>query len=134
MISFFSSLNEQKLRGSLGLSASSYMDEFILQKSPLSAAPYSMALSALADGLWSLICIFSIIYLFIQKEGCSLMVPRAAIINCWDTWHKLVGLVFWTKASLHLCKYLLSSHCFLISSLQTLRLHQVFPLKFSKNR
>lgn len=64
----FISLNAQlKLTGSLGPSASSYTDEFILlPKLPLSAAPYSIAPSALADKLWSLICIFS--FIFIRSE------------------------------------------------------------------
>ena len=84
---------QQKLTGSLGPLASSNMDEYNLPKLPLSTAPYSMAPLALADGLWSLICTFSIIFILSEKTGCSLMVPWAAIIKCWDTWHKLVGLV-----------------------------------------
>ena len=34
---------------------------------PLSAAPYFMALSALTDGLWSLICSFSVIFIYSKK-------------------------------------------------------------------
>ena len=70
-IVIFVSLNApQKLTGSLGPSASLYVDEFILlPKLPLSAAPYSMALSALANGLWSLICNFFLIFIYSEKRG-----------------------------------------------------------------
>ena len=60
---------QQKLTGSLGSLASSNMDEYNLSKLPLSTAPYSMAPLALADGLWSLICTFSIIFILSEKKG-----------------------------------------------------------------
>ena len=54
----------------IGPLTSSYMDEFILfLKLPLSTAFYSMSLSALAYGLWSLICIFSIIFIHSKKKS-----------------------------------------------------------------
>ena len=55
---------------SLGSSALPYVNEFIrLLGLPLLAVPYSIALLALADGVWSLICNFFIIfYLFREKE------------------------------------------------------------------
>ena len=40
---------------------------YFVPKSPLSAAPYSMAPSALADESWSLICSFSIIFYSLEK-------------------------------------------------------------------
>ena len=55
---------------SLGSSALPYVNEFIrLLGLPLLAVPYSIALLALADGVWSLICNFFIFfYLFREKE------------------------------------------------------------------
>ena len=92
------SLNAQvRLMSSLGPSASSYMNEFnILLDLPLSVAPYSIVPSALADGLWSLICSFSI-YL-----------GKGVFINgSLSSHHLMLGHVaqagwprFWTKASL----------------------------------
>ena len=66
----FISLNAQlDLTGSLGPLASSYTDEFILlPKLLLSVVPYSIAPSALADKLWSLICIFSVIFIRSEKR------------------------------------------------------------------
>ena len=40
---------------------------YFVPKSPLSAAPYSMAPLALADESWSLICSFSIIFYSLEK-------------------------------------------------------------------
>ena len=40
---------------------------YSLLELPLSAAPYSMAPLALADGSWSLICSFSIIFYSLEK-------------------------------------------------------------------
>ena len=48
---------------SLGTTGSSPL--LRLQELPLLATPYSIALSALADGLWSLICSSLIIYIYI---------------------------------------------------------------------
>ena len=55
---------------SLGSSALPYVNEFIrLLGLPLLVVPYSIAPLALADGVWSLICNFFIIfYLFREKE------------------------------------------------------------------
>ena len=65
------------LTGSLRPMTLSHVNEFnTFFKLPLSAAPYSLAPSALADRIWSLICSF----LFVQEKVCSLMVPRVAII------------------------------------------------------
>ena len=51
--------------GSLGLSALLHVNEFInLSELPLSAAPYSISSSALADRLWSMICSFFTIIIF----------------------------------------------------------------------
>ena len=56
------SLNVQvRLTSSLGPSASSYINEFIiLLELSLLTVPYSITPSALTNGLWSLICSFSI--------------------------------------------------------------------------
>ena len=64
-------------------------------KLPFLAAPYSMAPSALTDGLWSLICNFFILCIFFQEKGKGhlLMIPRAAIIKCQNMWHKPIGLI-----------------------------------------
>ena len=84
-----------RLTSSLGPSTLSNVSKcIILLELPLLAAPYSMTPSALADGLWSLICSLYI-YIYIQEKGKGylLMIPRAAIIKCQNTWHKPVGLV-----------------------------------------
>ena len=71
MISSFMLMNAQaRSRGLLRPSALPYVNEFIrLLGLPLLAVPYSIALLALADGVWSLICNFFIFfYLFREKE------------------------------------------------------------------
>ena len=71
MISSFMLMNAQaRSRGSLRPSTLPYVNEFIkLSELPLLTAPYSIAPSAPADGLWSLICsFFLLLYLFIQEK------------------------------------------------------------------
>ena len=59
-----------KLTGSMGSSASLFVMSLFLPKTPSSAAPYSMALSVLANKSWSV----AFLLLFIPcKKGCSLM-------------------------------------------------------------
>ena len=54
---------------SLGSSALPYVNEFIkLLGLPLLAVPYSIALLALADGVWSLICNFFIFFIYLGKK------------------------------------------------------------------
>ena len=81
--------------GSLGLSA--LLRDYQTSRITLSVVPYSIAPSALADGLSSLICsffIFIIIFVYSGKrKGHLWMIARAAIIKFLNTWHKLVGLV-----------------------------------------
>jgi len=61
-----------RLTSSLGLSASSYMNEFnIYLELPSSSVPYSIAPSTLADGLWSLISICSGKGVFISGSSSS---------------------------------------------------------------
>ena len=87
MVSSF--MNAQaRSSGSLGPSALPYVNQFIkFSKLLLSTAPYSIASSALVDGLWSLTCSFFIIFCLFEKKkgGHLLMIPRAAIIKCLNT-------------------------------------------------
>ena len=72
------SLNVQvRLTSSLGPSASSYVNEFIiLLELSLPAAFYSISPSTLVNGMWSLICSVSIC----SEKGVFINGPQTAII------------------------------------------------------
>ena len=97
-----------------------------LQELPLSVAPYSITLSALADGLWSLICSSSIIYIYIYFSRNETFIDwflEQPFIKCLNTWPKRIGPVsgrgchFVFYASFILYIYLTS---FLISPIPSL--------------
>ena len=83
------------LTGSLGLTTSPYVNEFntffgiTLISCPLLHGSVGFSKCVMEFNLQ----LFYYFYLF-RKKGCLLMVSRAAIIKCWDIWHKWVGLVF----------------------------------------
>ena len=89
-----------KLTSSLRPSLWSNMDDLIKStKLPLSSAPYSIAPSALANGLWSSIrsslsfLLFIIILSIWKKRGHLWVISWAAFIYCLDTWLKRIGSV-----------------------------------------
>ena len=89
-----------KLTSSLRPSLWSNMDDLIKStKLPLSSAPYSIAPSALANGLWSSIRSSLSFLLFItilsiwKKRGHLWVISWAAFIYCLDTWLKQIGFV-----------------------------------------
>ena len=74
----FTFMNTQVMpTNSLGPLVLPYVNNFTkLFELPLSAASYSITLSTLADGLWSLICNFFIIFYSGKKKGYLLIVPE----------------------------------------------------------